>query len=157
MAPPTLFLEGDPQGVLRIDWVSGAAMLLRAEAVGEKIFDETYFMFGEDMELCDGFAAMGGTCSTRASIRSSIITAAVSTSRSRWQSWPMRMTVRGAYSAMGAGRLSVFVYDAILLTGYLARWLVFGAAAAIRPGNGYEAKSRFSRNYVAAMLHVARE
>jgi len=37
----------------RVDWISGAAMCLRREAV-EKIgyFDESYYMYVEDMDLC---------------------------------------------------------------------------------------------------------
>lgn len=36
-----------------VDWVSGAAMLFRTEAVREvSFFDEDYFMYAEDMDIC---------------------------------------------------------------------------------------------------------
>lgn len=45
-----------------VDWVSGACLLLRrdaAEAVG--FFDERYFMYEEDVDLCAALRARGGT------------------------------------------------------------------------------------------------
>lgn len=46
----------------RVDWLSGAAFLVRADAfqaVGG--FDERYFMFAEDMDLCWRLGRRGGT------------------------------------------------------------------------------------------------
>jgi GT2 family glycosyltransferase len=40
-------------GALRVAWVSGAAMLVRRAAMGEiGGFDERYFMYAEEMDLC---------------------------------------------------------------------------------------------------------
>src|SRR5262249_30170739 len=43
----------------RVDWVSGACLIARHEALENKIFDETYFMYAEDMELCERVARNG--------------------------------------------------------------------------------------------------
>lgn len=153
LAPPTLFLEGDPQGLSRIDWVSGASMLLRREAIGEQIFDESFFMFGEDMEVCRRVARSGWEV---------LYTSAHSIVHHHGKSFDQQesLVIRAAAHdgprrafKMDHGPISVFLYDSILLVGFLARWPLFWVLSLIRPGRGYEARSRFSRIYVRAMLH----
>ena len=53
------------------------------------------------------------------------------------------------------GPFSVFLYDAIMFSGYLIRWPAFWALSLLRPGRGYEGRSRFSRSYVRSMLRSA--
>ena len=47
------FLRSSPNKIKRVDWVSGACMMVRKD-VFEKLkgFDENFFMYIEDMELC---------------------------------------------------------------------------------------------------------
>jgi N-acetylglucosaminyl-diphospho-decaprenol L-rhamnosyltransferase len=48
-----LMKEWDHQGIAEIDWALGAAMLVRKEALqGKKIFDERFFLYFEDVDLC---------------------------------------------------------------------------------------------------------
>jgi N-acetylglucosaminyl-diphospho-decaprenol L-rhamnosyltransferase len=43
-----------------VDWVSGGAMLLRRAALDEVgLFDEAFFMYGEDVDLCTRLRAVG--------------------------------------------------------------------------------------------------
>ena len=46
-------IDLDPNGVYEVDSLVGAFMLLRKEAIVEvDLFDEDYFMYGEDIDLC---------------------------------------------------------------------------------------------------------
>ena len=155
LAPPTLFLDGDPRALLSIDWVSGASMLLRRQAIGAQIFDESFFMFGEDMDVCDRVRRDGWEVLYAG--QHSII-------HHHGRSFDQQESPTILATAHGGprrafkkrrGRLSVFCYDAILLTGFLVRWPLFGMLAMLRPGHGYESRSRFSRNYVRAVFHRA--
>src|SRR5262249_46957584 len=59
LAGPGLFLQRDPAGDLEVDWVSGACMALRRDALGDRMFDPTFFMYGEDVELCERLRRAG--------------------------------------------------------------------------------------------------
>lgn len=47
-----LMRDWDHDEVREVDWVLGAAMMLRREALGEAVMDERYFMYFEDVDLC---------------------------------------------------------------------------------------------------------
>jgi len=47
-----LMTEWDHSGIREVDWVLGAAMMLRREALGPQIMDERYFLYFEDVDLC---------------------------------------------------------------------------------------------------------
>lgn len=50
----------DRRSERRVDWVSGSSMLLRRAALDEVgLFDEDYFMYVEDMDLCTRMRAAG--------------------------------------------------------------------------------------------------
>ena len=52
----------DVSGRTEVDWVTGAAMLLRRDAVGAAgPFDERYFLYFEDVDLCRRLHATGRT------------------------------------------------------------------------------------------------
>lgn len=152
LAPATTFLDGDPQGLLSIDWVSGASMLIRRAAIGERIFDEAFFMFGEDMDLCDRVRRAGWDV-LYTSTHSIIHHHGRSFER---QDTPavLAMAHRGPRLAFRKrhGAFSAFVYDAILCVGYLIRWPLFGILSVLRPDSGYGARAKFSRAYLLNMF-----
>ena len=151
-APPALFLEGDPQGLRPVGWVSGASMLLRREAVGVQIFDEAFFMFGEDMDVCDRVRRAGWEVlydSTHSILHHH------GSSFDQQPSVAIQATAHlgpRRVFAKNRGRASLFAYDAILMTGYAIRWPLYGLLGWLRPGRGYAARSQFSRKYIQAML-----
>lgn len=151
-APAPLFFEDDPRNLSRAGWVSGAAMLLRREAAGAKIFDEAFFLFGEDMDVCDRFRREGWEV-----LYTGEITVVHYHGRSYQKQSSMdvlataikgpRKFFRKKYS-----RPAVFLYDLILLAGYLARWPLFRLISFIRPGRGYAELASFSRRYIFVVL-----
>jgi N-acetylglucosaminyl-diphospho-decaprenol L-rhamnosyltransferase len=53
-------LDWDRTSERRVDWVSGSSMLLRRSAIDAVgVFDEGYFMYVEDMDLCTRLRAAG--------------------------------------------------------------------------------------------------
>lgn len=154
LAPPALFLERAPEGLCDLDWVAGSCMMIRPEALGGRLFDESFFMFGEDMELCDRVRKAGWrvACSDSASIthhhgsscgkqtRADVLETAVK--------GPRRFFMRTH------GRAARVVYDLTLLIGYLVRWPGFMVASVVRPGRGYGRMSAASRRYAGVMLRA---
>ena len=44
--------DWDHGDVREVDWVLGAAMMMRREAIGDTVMDERYFIYFEDVDLC---------------------------------------------------------------------------------------------------------
>lgn len=151
-APRAVYMDDDPPGVRPIDWVSGASLTFRRDAVGARIFHPEFFMFGEDMELCHrvrqaGWAVLYSAAQT--------ITHHHGQSFARQHSLEVLATVyKGPrfFFRQGRGPIARTAYDAILFTGYASRWLIFSLLALLRPGRGHDAMARFSRRYLGAMV-----
>lgn len=47
-----LMMDWDHEQTREVDWVLGAAMMMRRDALGEEIMDERYFLYFEDVDLC---------------------------------------------------------------------------------------------------------
>mgnify|MGYP001820363352 CR=1 FL=1 len=131
-APEPTFLTEDAHDTRDIGWVSGAAMLLRAEAIGEKIFNEDYFMYGEDLDLCDRMHRHGWRVlyTSNATVMHHLRQSLVKQTSSEMLA--TAVTGNRAYFRVRHGRTKTFLHDLILSIGYTARWLSFAALAAIR-------------------------
>jgi N-acetylglucosaminyl-diphospho-decaprenol L-rhamnosyltransferase len=151
-APAPLFFEDDARGVFPAGWVSGAAMLLRREAAGATIFDESFFLFGEDMDVCDRLRREG---------RDVLYTGDITVMHYHGRSYQKQSSMDVLATAIKGprkffrkkySRAAVFVYDLILLAGYLARWPLFRLVSFVRPGRGYAELASFSRRYIFVVL-----
>jgi GT2 family glycosyltransferase len=150
-APRAVYLDDDPSGIRPIDWVSGASLTFRREAVGPRIFHPEFFMFGEDMELCDRVARAGWQVLYSAR---QTITHHHGQSFARQRSLEVLATVyKGPrfFFRQGRGTAARLAYDAILFVGYASRWAIFSLLALVRPNREYGAMARFSRRYLGAM------
>lgn len=47
-----LMADWDHNDIREVDWALGACMMIRAEAVGDEIFDPRFFLYFEDVDLC---------------------------------------------------------------------------------------------------------
>lgn len=152
VAPPPLYLDRPPEEAMPIDWVSGASLMIRREAIGPRLFDPEIFMFGEDMELCHRVRAAGWDVKVAGDAR--ILHHHGQSFRQQDAAAVLGSVYKGPrlFFRRHRGRAATFAYDAILLAGYLARWPAFAIADRLRPGRGYAELSRFSRRYLLAML-----
>lgn len=153
-APPALFMEEDLQGDRDIDWVSGAALLVRREALESRFFDEAFFMFGEDWELCER-VRRGGWRVVYTS-RATVIhhhRGSMAKQDSQAVLDAALLGPRTFYRARnGPGHLRVF--DLIVLVGYLIRWPLFGLLSLAGGGKRSLQRSRDSRRHAGVALRL---
>lgn len=146
-APPPTFLIEDLPGTKDIGWVSGAALMISREATGSSIFDDQFFMYGEDLELCDRVQRSGkrvmytSEATVMHHLRQSL---AKHTSEDLLAS-----AVKGnrGYFQIRHGRLKTWFYDLILTTGYAIRWTCFALLSRLKSDPEYEQKLITSRRY----------
>ncbi len=153
-APEALYLEGDPEGTLEVGWVSGASMFIRREAVGNTIFDESFFIFGEDMDLCDRVRGKGWKVYYSSDV--SVFHYHGSSYEKQSATEVMEMAIKGPrlFFKKYHNKVAVFFYDLILLVAYLIRWPLYGILSILRSGKGYGSLSAFSRKYVGVMFRL---
>jgi N-acetylglucosaminyl-diphospho-decaprenol L-rhamnosyltransferase len=152
IAPPSHFLVGDPEGRQNVDWVSGAAMLIRREATGDQLFDESFFMYGEDMDICDRIRNDGWEI---AYTGAATITHYLGKSFEQQSDASVLQAIHKgprAFFQKKNGRLAAFLFDLIMLTGFFLRWIMFSLAHLLRPGKDFDKLSTFSRRYVLITL-----
>ncbi|MCL4106095.1 UNVERIFIED_CONTAM: hypothetical protein GTU68_058401 [Idotea baltica] len=146
-APFPTFLIEDPPGTIDIGWVSGAALMISREASGASIFDDQFFMYGEDLELCDRVQRSGKRvmytpeATVMHHLRQSL---AKHTSED-----VLGSAVKGnrAYFQIRHGRLKTCIYDLMLTLGYAIRWPCFAILSKFKKDPEYVQKLITSRRY----------
>jgi N-acetylglucosaminyl-diphospho-decaprenol L-rhamnosyltransferase len=151
--PMPLYLDRDVRHDLDVDWVSGACMILRGSALGGRLFNPDYFMYGEDMELCHRLKHVGGRVVYTP--RASIIHYQ-GESMKQQQGDVLLASLKGPrqfYRQMRGGR-GLWLYDAVTAAGFGLRWVLFTLAGWLRPRRGYAAKARSSRDLMQRAWRV---
>lgn len=152
LGPAAVFIREVPARVVPVDWVSGAAMLLRRAAIGAHIFDAGYFMFGEDMALCARMRREGWQ--VLYSGHQTILHHHGQSYRKQSSIDVLATIYRGPRTFFRAthGPGAALAYDVILLIGYLLRWWIAAVLSVFRPHSGYGDMARFGRSYVGLIL-----
>ena len=149
--PPPLYLESKPVKDVEVGWVSGACMLLRRSALGPAIFDERFFIYGEDLELCDRLRLGDWKVVYTPAVR---IVHHEGRSLAR-QSTRVQMNKLRALRVVFAMRNSPTLlpaYDLVVLMGFSMRAAAFTLARLFRPGQGYGERAAASRRFAVEAL-----
>lgn len=146
-APPAIFFNEDPGRTVDVEWISGAALLLRKEAVGDELFDSKFFMYGEDIELCHRIAKRGWRILYTPD--ASIVHLYGQSMKKQDSSYVLAAPLKGprSFFIMLHGKSGLLFYDFILFMGYTIRWPLFYVAGAIRDNEKYRDMSRLSRKF----------
>lgn len=153
LAPDPYFMEHDLPGDRDIQWLSGADMLLRRSALGDRIFDESFFMYGEDLELCHRVASAGWRI--RYTSDATFIHHSGKSYARQTSEEVQEMIHKGPrrFFARTHGPVALALYDAIYFFGYFARWFGFTLAAVLSPAR-FRDRAAFSRRYLAVMFRL---
>lgn len=153
--PPPLYLDHDVAADTDVDWVSGACMLLRGSALGGRLFDPDYFMYGEDMALCHRLKLAGSRVvyTPRASI-----VHFQGESMKQQQGDVLLSSLKGPrqfYRQM-RGERAVWVYDLVTFGGFALRWAAFSVAALLRGGPALATKAQSSAGLMQRAWRILR-
>lgn len=144
LLPRPIYLEHEPVGDVEVGWVSGACMVLRREALSETIFDKRFFLYGEDLDLCERLIHTGWKVvyTPRARV------VHLEGQSLKGQDADVQVSkVRAMREIFVHDRLVLLVYDLVVTIGFLMRAVLFELARRLRPRCGYELRAAKSRRY----------
>lgn len=147
LRPASLYLDQDAKAPTEVDWVSGACLLLRREGVGSTLFDERFFMYGEDMELCYRLKKAGGKI---VYLPAAEITHYHGASMKQQSGEVLYQSLQGlrSFYAMTRGRGALWLVDLATILGFGLRFILYSIASWVRPRGEDAAKAASSRHYL---------
>jgi hypothetical protein len=151
----SVYLTEDVAADCEVDWVSGAVMLLRRDRVPAPLFDPSYWMYGEDMDLCARIAAGGGRV-----VYSPVATITHFQGASmRQQTGEVLLTsLKGIRQFYGrrAGPLRLRLFDLITFAGFGLRWATHRIGGGLRPDAARAARAQSSAEYAQLAFRLLR-
>lgn len=144
MLPKPIFREREPAGIAEAGWVSGACMMLRREAVVKGLFDPRFFMYGEDLELCDRLSSAGWKVLYWPTVQI-VHYGGQSTDAQAPEVQLKRLQSLRELFLMRNGQRWLWCFDLSAFIGFTIRSLGYALAARMRPGRGFESRARRSR------------
>ena len=153
--PMPLYLDRDVRDDIDVDWVSGACMMLRAGDLGGQLFNTEYFMYGEDMELCHRLKKAGGRVVYSPKVS---IIHYQGESMKKQEGDVLLSSLKGPrqfYRQMRGGH-ALRIYDAVTVSGFALRWLLFRTASVLRPTGAFGSKARSSHDMMRRAWAILR-
>lgn len=155
LRPAPLYLDRDVPGDIDVDWVSGACMMLRRSAVTDAIFDPAFFMYAEDMDLCQRMRRTGGRV---------VYTGAASIVHYQGASMKQQVgevmlsSIKGPrlFFARTHGTSRVWLYDLVTLVGFTLRWIGYSFAATFVSDGRLRDRSASSRRHMRIAWRLSR-
>ncbi len=147
LLPSPIYLEHKPVTNCEVGWVSGACLMLRREALGGHLFDERFFLYGEDLDLCRRIGSGGWKI---------LYCPAISIMHHEGKSlasMPLEfqasklLGLRKAFS-VDHGPAALLAYDVVALGGFLLRYLIVFCAASLRLTRMEEARQQTLAEYI---------
>jgi N-acetylglucosaminyl-diphospho-decaprenol L-rhamnosyltransferase len=153
--PRPMYRLGDTSLDERVDWVSGACLIARRRALRQRLFDESYFMYAEDLELCERLAVNGWEIWY---VPSAVVVHHHGRSMSKQSGTVTLSPVRGPriFFARGRSPVALLLYDILTTTGYFLRWVAFSALSRARSRERYHTRAQTNRQLMSRALRVSR-
>lgn len=148
-----LYLEQDISHDKEVDWVSGACLILRREKTGPTIFNSSFFMYGEDMELCYRMKKAGNVI---AYYPGASIVHFQGKSMEQQEGEILLQALKGPrnfYTQLRGTRFA-FLFDAFAASGFFLRWVVYGLLSLVGRDDAMKKKAKMSRRYLVIGFKV---
>ena len=119
---PGTFWAHRPKGTVTVEWISGALMMVRREAISDgRFFDESYFMYAEDMEASLELRKKGWTCAFMGDV-SAVHALKTSTRKSPKNVFSMQIENHFVFLRRHQSFLSVLFQKCVMLIGFSIRY-----------------------------------
>ena len=152
----SLYLETDVETDVDVDWVSGACMLLRKEALDNKLFNDDFFMYGEDMELCHRVKNNGWRVVYTP--MASVVHVQGASMKSQ-EGDILLSSLKGlrSFYTLLHGKNRVWLVDLITILGFGIRWLLYSVLGLLTRKSHFAEKAASSLSYIRITQKIVRQ
>lgn len=152
-----LYLDRDLTEPTNVDWVTGACMAIRREAlVDDMLFDQRFFMYAEDMELCHRLSRREWII--RYDPRMSIVhVQGASLQQQKAEIMLSSLKCPRDFFQLIHGRRAALVLDMLAVAGFGLRWAINRVLGLLRQSALHKKRAASSFQYFQLALKVMRD
>jgi GT2 family glycosyltransferase len=150
----SLYLEARNDCLHEVDWLTGACMAIRRDCLGGQLFDEQYFLYGEDMALCyrlqqakHRIVYAPEFCVTHHLGRS--------LAQQTGELSVAPITAARRFFSSHHGRVAVLLFDLITGTGFALRATLYGTLYLLKRDHDAGTRARICLRYALAALRLS--